>query len=172
MSILLEAGGPGKQVREHSWGPHPSSDLQVHFLTGDSWTALDTGIASGPKQGGSVQVPLDLLTSLVTGLGRVIISKDDPTDPSVWESALDSPGAPILLLLFLSYCVRLHYPWLSLVKHRKTVFQGPCQKALETCLSELIHTYSQNYVLLSVTESRTAQEFISCARLSRYHWLR
>ena len=65
-----------------------------------------------------------------------------------------------------------NYHWLSLVTHRKIVFQGPCQKALETCPSGLSHTYGWNYVLLSVTESRTAQEFIFCALLSKYHWWR
>ena len=83
----MEAGGSGKQVREHPRGPHPSSNLQVQFLTVDSWATPNTGI-SWSETGRSVQVPLFLLMSLVMELGQVFISKDDPINPLVRESVL------------------------------------------------------------------------------------
>ena len=47
------AGGPRKGAR----GPH-SSNLQVHFLTVDSWATPNLGLLSGQERGRSIEVPL------------------------------------------------------------------------------------------------------------------
>lgn len=52
MSILLEARCPGKGVGS-TQDPHPSLNLQVYFLTIDTWAAPNLGVLSGQKQGRS-----------------------------------------------------------------------------------------------------------------------